>query len=647
MDENQRATCILVVDDDALLRRVTEQVLANAGYTVIEAETGLAGIARTQADQPDLILLDLMLPDINGDEVCRRLKADPTTAHIHILVITAYDADSAYRTAVLKAGADGYVLRPIPNRELVARVEALLRLKRVEDDLRTTNARLQVELAERARAEAGLREREERYRRLFNTSPDALFLIGADGRFEDANQVALDRYGYSLDDLRMMTPADLAATPELQGRADNRVKTALHKPSRFEWRHRRRDGYDFPVEISTQPFTLDGQPYTFAQVHDITERKQAEDALREAKKFAEDLIATMQDGCSVLDLHGVHIDVNPAFCGMTGFTREELIGAGPPHPYWPPECLAEITQAFRRTLCDETHNFELTFMRKNGERFPILVSSACIRDAQGQIVNYFATIKDITERKRAEEILVQSARELTRSNAELEGFAYAASHDLQEPLRMVASFVGLLKERYQGQLDADADEFIAFAVDGAKRMQRLIDDLLEYSRVATRGQPPAPTDAAAALDEALWNLGLAIEEAGATVTHDPLPTVRADPTQLMQLLQNLIGNALKFGSSEPPRVHVSARETFEVSETSKVWEFSVRDNGIGIDPQYHDRIFGVFQRLHTRTEYPGTGIGLAICKKIVERHGGRMWVASQEGQGSTFYFTLPAAAQKM
>jgi len=642
MDENERATCILVVDDDALLRRVTEQVLANAGYTVIEAATGLAGIARTQADQPDLILLDLMLPDINGDEVCRRLKADPTTAHIHILVITAYDADSAYRTAVLEAGADGYVLRPIPNRELVARVEALLRLKRVEDELRTTNARLQVELAERARAEAGLREREERYRRLFNTSPDALFPISAEGRFRDANQVALDRYGYSLDDLRTMTPADLAATPELQGRADNRVKTALHNPSHFEWRHRRRDGYDFPVEISTQPFTLDGQPYTFAQVHDITERKQAEDALREAKKFAEDLIATMQDGCSVLDLHGVHVDVNPAFCGMTGFTRAELIGAGPPHPYWPPECLAEITQAFRQALCDETHNFELTFMRKNGERFPVLVSPARIRDAQGQIVNYFATIKDITERKRAEEILAQSARELTRSNAELEGFAYAASHDLQEPLRMVASFVGLLKERYQGQLDRDADEFIAFAMDGAKRMQRLIDDLLEYSRVATRGQPPAPTDAAAALGEALWNLTLAIEEAGATVTHDPLPTVLADPIQLMQLFQNLVGNALKFRGSEPPRVHVSARATFEVSETSKVWVFAVRDNGIGIAPENFERIFGVFQRLHSQTEYPGSGIGLAVCQKIVARHGGRIWVASQPGAGATFYFTLPA-----
>jgi PAS domain S-box-containing protein len=283
---------------------------------------------------------------------------------------------------------------------------------------------------------------------------------------------------------------------------------------------------------------------------------------------------------------------------------------------------------------------------------------------------FSAAQQELAERTRAEEKLQRSAAELARSNKELAQFAYVASHDLQEPLRMVASFVGLLKERYTGQLDSDADEFIGFAVDGAKRMQRLIDDLLEYSRVATRGQPLEPTDAAAALDEALWNLGLAIAEAGATVTHDPLPTVLADPTQLMQLFQNLIGNALKFHGDKPPRVHVSARakddvrstmddgraamddahrtsniahRTSNIAHQTSGWAFSVRDNGIGIDPQYHDRIFGVFQRLHTQAEYPGSGIGLAVCKRIVERHDGTIWVESQLGQGCTFYFILPAS----
>ena len=256
---------------------------------------------------------------------------------------------------------------------------------------------------------------------------------------------------------------------------------------------------------------------------------------------------------------------------------------------------------------------------------------------------FSAAQQELAERTRAEENLQRSAAELARSNKELEQFAYIASHDLQEPLRMVSSFLGLLKERYVGQLDADADEFIGFAVDGAQRMQRLISDLLAYSRVGTRELTLRPTDSAEALDFALDNLQVAIAESQATVTHDPLPTVLADGGQLIQLFQNLLGNALKFRGDKPPVVHVSARETFEVSETAKVWEFSVRDNGIGIAAHDAERVFVIFERLHSRQEYPGTGIGLAVCKRIVERHGGRIWVASQPGQGCTFSFTLPAS----
>ena len=225
--------------------------------------------------------------------------------------------------------------------------------------------------------------------------------------------------------------------------------------------------------------------------------------------------------------------------------------------------------------------------------------------------------------------------ELDRSNKELAQFAYVASHDLQEPLRMVSSYTQLLSRRYKGRLDASADEFIAFAVDGASRMQTLINDLLAYSRVGTRGKEFEATDCEAAFDQALANLKTAIEECSAVVTHGPLPTMMADRMQIGQLLQNLIGNAVKYRGAEPPQVHVSA------TRSGNEWVFSVRDNGIGIDPQFAERIFVVFQRLHTRDEYPGTGIGLAICKKIVERHGGRIWVESQVGSGATFYFTVP------
>ena len=252
-----------------------------------------------------------------------------------------------------------------------------------------------------------------------------------------------------------------------------------------------------------------------------------------------------------------------------------------------------------------------------------------------QIAGAIANVRLFTERKHAEEALKEKTEELARSNRDLEQFAYVASHDLQEPLRMVTSYVQLLAKRYKGKLDSDADEFIGFAKDGTLRMWKLINDLLTYSLVGTRGKELKPTDCKTILDQSLNNLKVAIEENGAVVTHDPLPTVMVDNPQWVQLFQNLIGNAIKFRGNEPPRVHVSA------SRNGNGWIFSVRDNGIGIAAEYAERIFIIFQRLHSRQEYAGTGIGLAICQKIVERHGGRIWVESEVGKGATFYFTLP------
>jgi light-regulated signal transduction histidine kinase (bacteriophytochrome) len=241
---------------------------------------------------------------------------------------------------------------------------------------------------------------------------------------------------------------------------------------------------------------------------------------------------------------------------------------------------------------------------------------------------------DITQRKIVENKLAVTMDKLKQSNAELEQFAYVASHDLQEPLRMVASYVQLLERRYKGKLDSDADEFINYAVDGANRMRGLIDDLLTYSRVSRLGKPFEPVDLEATMEIVLSNLQASIRDANAVITHDKLPNIIADSGQLAQLFQNLIGNAIKFHGKEPPHIHVSVKS----QETEYL--FSVKDNGIGIDPQYFDRLFKIFQRLHTKQEYPGSGIGLVICKKIVERHGGRIWLESQVGKGSTVYFTL-------
>jgi light-regulated signal transduction histidine kinase (bacteriophytochrome) len=241
------------------------------------------------------------------------------------------------------------------------------------------------------------------------------------------------------------------------------------------------------------------------------------------------------------------------------------------------------------------------------------------------------------ERTRAQEHLRKATANLERSNTELQQFAYIASHDLNEPLRMIASYLQLLNDRSKDKLDERSQEFIGFAVDGARRMRALISDLLEYSRLDVRTDSFGPTKSEEVLQSVLQNLKVAAHENGATIDHEPMPEVVADPVQLAQVFQNLIGNAIKFHGTEPPRIHVGAQRN------GRDWTFSVRDNGIGVDPKYFDRIFQIFQRLHTRKEYSGTGMGLAICKKIVERHGGHIWIESASGNGSTFFFTLPAA----
>jgi chemotaxis family two-component system sensor kinase Cph1 len=266
---------------------------------------------------------------------------------------------------------------------------------------------------------------------------------------------------------------------------------------------------------------------------------------------------------------------------------------------------------------------------------PVEAHDSVIVDENGVPVGMRGVTMDISERKRTEEALADYARELTRSNEELQQFAYVASHDLQEPLRMVASYLQLLEKRYKDKLDDDAREFIDYAVDGATRMKSLINDLLAYSRVGTHGKLFEPVNCERVLNRTLANLEAKIIETDAIITHDPMPEIIADDAQIVQLFQNLLSNAIKFSSDKRPEIHIGAEHL------SREWRFSVRDNGIGIEPEFVDRIFVLFQRLHTIDEYEGTGIGLAICKKVVERHGGRIWVESQPGSGTTFYFTIP------
>ena len=283
---------------------------------------------------------------------------------------------------------------------------------------------------------------------------------------------------------------------------------------------------------------------------------------------------------------------------------------------------------------------EWSYIRKDGTRVPVRLSVSEIVSKSGALVGFLGIARDITELKRQQESLEQLTVELKRSNEDLEQFAYVASHDLQEPLRMIASYLQLIERRYKGKLDGQADQFIEFAVNGATRMQTLIRDLLTYSRIGVHRKDPKPVDVSATVKFALENLKIAIAEKQASIMVDPLPTVVGEATLLTQLFQNLVDNGIKFCTEATPRIHISA------SREGAEWIFSVADNGIGIDPQYLDHVFVIFKRLHGRDHYPGTGIGLAICKRIVDRQGGRIWAESEPGKGTAFKFSIPARLGK-
>jgi PAS domain S-box-containing protein len=498
------------------------------------------------------------------------------------------------------------------------------------------------DISERQDAEKHLVQMEGRYRGLLEAAPDAMVVVNREGQIVLLNLQAEKQFGYSRDQLlgqqvTNIIPEGFAERLVADGTRTAAEALAQQIGTGLELSGRRKDGSDFPIEIMLSPLDSAEGILVTAAIRDISVRKAAEEHLAQMEARYRGLLEAAPDAMVVVNPDGKIVLLNVQAEKQFGYRRDELVGQQVKNII--PEGFAErlIADALRSAEDARAQQIgtgiELTGRRKDGSDFPIEIMLSPLESAEGILVT--AAIRDITTRKRAEAHLLDKVEELNRSNVELGQFAYIASHDLQEPLRMVASYTQLLARRYKGRLDSDADEFIAFAVDGASRMQRLIQDLLTYSRVGTKGRDLLHTSSEEALQQALVNLRGAIKESGAQVTHDPLPDVLADAMQLVQLFQNLVGNAIKYQNPGVPRIHIGAARN-----GGHKWTFSVQDNGLGIDPQYFEKIFGMFQRLHKREEFAGTGIGLAICKKIAERHGSNISVESKLGHGATFRFAL-------
>ena len=490
------------------------------------------------------------------------------------------------------------------------------------------------DITERKRNEKELKLASRYNRSLIEASLDPLVTIGPNGKINDVNNSTEAVTGLSRDELIGTDFSDYFTEPE---KARKGYKQVFQEGfvRNYPLDIQNKNGHNTPVLYNASVYRdEEGEVIgVFAAARDITERKKAGRELKLAVKYNRSLIDASLDPLVTIGPDGKITDINNSTEDVTGYSRKQLIGTDFSDYFTEPEIAKEGYQkVFREGF---VRDYELEIKHKNGQITPVLYNASVYHDDDGGVIGVFAAARDITERKKAEEMLKLNINELARSNEELEQFAYVSSHDLQEPLRMIGSYLQLLERRYEGQLDDKADKYIHFAVDGAARMQNIINDLLAFSRVTSRAKELEMSDVESIYNQVLINLEISIKENNAVITHDPLPKVMADDTQLSQVFQNLISNAIKFRGEDNPKIHIAA-----VREINQ-WLFSVQDNGIGIDPKHKDRIFEVFKRLHKRRDYPGTGIGLSICKKIIERHGGNIWVESELGNGSVFYFTIP------
>jgi two-component system, chemotaxis family, sensor kinase Cph1 len=624
---------ILLVEDECIEALDIKRTLESFGFEVpYVASSGEEALEKAVEIMPDLILMDIIIRgQIDGIEVASQIKK----LNIPVIFLTAHPEDETIERAKLTEPY-GYIVKPYDSTELKHVIKLALYKNRMEKEFLES---------------------------IIENIPNMIFIKSADElNFEMINKAGEKLLGHSKEELLGKNDYDFFPKDEADFFTEKDREVLNNKRL-----------LDIPEEtintknlgqriLHTKKIPLldsDGNPqYLLGISEDVTELKLAEnslnrsyeelelkvqertseilkskEALRQTNRYNRELLEVSIDPLVTIGSDGNITDVNRAVELITGYSRDELIGTDFSNYFTDyDKAKTGYKEVFRKGF---VKNYSLEIQHKNGDITPVLYNASVYKDENGDIIGVFAAARDISQLKRAENKLQNVINKLEISNKELEEFAYVASHDLKEPLRMITSFLQLLEKRYSDSLNDEAKDFINYAVDGANRMDMMINDLLEYSRVESKEIEFKYINTGKAVNQALANLNPFIEENNAVITHDTLPVIYANEPQMVQLFQNLISNGVKYCDKEIPTIHISS-----VSKDND-YVFSIKDNGIGIENAQLKRIFTIFQRLHTRDEYNGTGIGLAISKKIVQNHRGKIWAKSTPGVGTTFYFTIP------
>lgn len=625
---------ILLVDDSPDNLISLEAALEGLGQELVLARSGTEALRHLLDDDFAAILLDVKMPEMDGFQTAELIRARKRSRHTPILFLTGYkNEEHLFRGYDL--GAVDFLFKPIVPEILRSKVGVFVELSR-----NTALLERQTEVLSKA---------EQKFRSLLEAAPDAMMISAEDGRISLVNSQVEVLFGFKRQEL--IGQSIRALVPKWPGD----LVGISRAPKEF-W-GRRKNGVEFPVELSLSPLRTDDGLLLISAMRDITERKEADHALRQSEARFRLLVESVVDyAIFMLDASGAVASWNAGAERLKGYSEEEIIGRHFSCFYPPEEAKSGIADAqLEAAIAAGRVEYDGWRVRKDGSRFWANVVLTALRDEEGRLQGFVKVTRDYTEQNKAneeirtlnarlEERVAERTQELLKSNAalrqsneDLNQFAFAASHDLQEPLRMVVLFSQMLQSTYAQRLDPEADQYISYVVNGAARMELLLKDLLAYSQAGTSNEGPAEfVNCGTVMEKVILNLEVSIAQSAASVTWSDLPTVPAHEVRLVQLFQNLVGNAIKYRGLDPPRVHVGARRQ------DAGWFFCVEDNGIGIDPEYAQQIFGVFKRLHGHN-YPGTGIGLAICQRIVESYGGKIWVESTQGAGSRFYFTLPLA----